>query len=243
MSLGTLRQELLADLHILASATDVNRKILAAMRFHRDKKLWFSERTFSLSLVAGQSAYTPGNGPPADMVEIVGRVVWVLIDGSQNQRLPCVRVTTAEFEDAKRYGTSQDRPSIWDFYGKQLRFYPIPSSSTDTVEGRYVTDLGVPQVKYDTANSAFTFYDPSGTRLLSPAELDAYTSDWLEQSGAYHLIRTRTASMLCREVLKDNEQADALMNHWLEQVASMEEETDARTSGATEIAPCLLDGW
>lgn len=245
MSLAAIRQELMADMHVMATATEIDRQIIAAMRLMRDKRMWWSERTFNFNLVQGQLAYTPGNGPPKDLVEIVGKVIWVLIDGDQNQRLPVVRVSSAEFEADRQYGTSQDRPSVFDFFGKQLRLYPIASSSTDTVEGRYVVDIGVPQVKYE--NGAFVFYTPDGSQVLSAAQLAAFNNDWLDPQGAYQMIKARAGANVARFILKDNDLADQYLNNWLEQVAVLEDETEARTGGATEISPCILDspsgGW
>lgn len=239
MTIAAIKQELLSDLHSLVDETSVNRKIVAAMRFHREKRLWFSERTFSFTLEAGVANYSPGNGIPPDLVEIVGKTLWVLIDGSQDSRFPCTRVPSAELEWWKQDGTGQSHPEIWDWHANQLRFYPIPSSTTtDVVEGRYVKDIGVPVVKWEA--SAFKFYSPDGLRLLSSTELDLFNNDWTDPLGAYHMVKARAGYLLCKEFLHDAEQAESYLSSWLEQVAVLENETEAKTAGATEIVGCIL---
>lgn len=239
MSLGSLRQEIIDDAHSLVEAGVVDRKIIAAMRFMRDKRMWFSERSFSFKLTAGRAVYSPGDGLPNDVVEIVGKELWVLVGGSQDSRQACYRTATGSFEQAKLDGTGKSQPELWDFYGNQLRFYPTPSSSTDVVEGRYVVDIGVPVVRYEA--SAYKFYAPDGLRQLSAAELAAFANDWTDPRGAGPMIRARAAHLLYKEYLRDTEQADAWLTTWLEHVAVLENETEAKTAGATEVVPCLLD--
>lgn len=238
MSIGALAQEILADTHSLVSATTVYRKLLSAMRFSRDKRLWFSERTFSFNLQAGVSAYSPGNGPPRDMVEVVGRTLWVLIGGSQDNRWPVNREPSAQLEYFRQDGTGQSQPDVWDWHAQQLRFYPTPNSSDDVVEGRYVVDIGVPVVKWEAG--AFMFYAPDGLTKLSTAELEAFSNDWTEPGGAGDMIRCRASYLLYRDSLKNPEAANDQLAAWLEQTAQLENETEARTAGATEIAGYIL---
>lgn len=236
-----MREELRADLHSLVATEAIDRKIIGAMRFHRGKRLWTSERTFRFNLTAGRTNYGPGDGYglPGDLVEIVGKTLWVLIGGSEEQRVPCIRDSTASLEHQRTGGTSRGQPDTWDFFANQLRFYPTPISSTDEVEGRYVVDLGVPVVKYEAG--AFKFYAPDGIRELSATELAEFNNDWLDPRGAAHLIRTRAAHDLYKQVLRDDEAAQTYLTAWLEQVGVLEDETEAKTAGATEIVPWILD--
>lgn len=242
-NIATCREELKADLHLLADDTTINRAICKAMRFARDTRRYFSERTFSFPLTQGISTYTPGNGPPADMVEIVGPSLYLLVGGSEDDRREVIRITSREYDAAKVGGTSQSQPDRFDFWAKQLRLYPIPVSSTDVLTGRYVRDLGVPEVRYETsgATTGFKFYAPDGVRQLSTAELDAFSSDWLDFQGAYQQTRTRAAYVLAKEVLRDADLANDYLAQWLEAVGALDVETEQRTGGATEIAPCILD--
>lgn len=236
--IATLREELKADLHSQVDDTSINRKIVAAMRFHRDKRLWFSERTFQFKLTAGKSTYKPGEGPPPDLVEIVGRELQVLLGGDEAQRESVWRVPPAEL-DARRYeGTQQSTPEDWDFYGNQLRLWPVPDSSTDQLYGRYVSDIGVPVTRYE--NGAFKFYAPNGVTQLTSTELDKFSNDWLDMKGAYHLIRTRTGYLLYKEFLRDAEAADDWLAQWLEQVNQAEIETEKRTVGSSFIVGTIL---
>lgn len=240
MSIATIRQEILDDSHSLVSATTVDRKIVSAMRFHRDKKLWFSDRKFKFQLVEGQGSYTPGASPLMEKVaEIVGKVVWVLIGGSEDQRWPVSRVTRNEFEYYKQGGTSKSQPDIWDFHAGQLHLYPTPSSSTDLLEGYFVSDIGVPVLKYESG--AYKFYAPDGVRLLTATEVDNFSNDWTSPQGAGHMIRARASYLLYRDNLSDPDRAQDWLTTWLEHVAQLEDETDMKTTGAVEIEGCILD--
>src|SRR4029078_3532223 len=92
--IGTIVQQIYSDTHGLMSLTDVRRKVLDAMRFHRDKHLWFSERTARFNLTAGRQNYAAGDGCglPVDVVEIAPKNVWIIVGGNEDYRLRCTRV-------------------------------------------------------------------------------------------------------------------------------------------------------
>jgi hypothetical protein len=75
---------------------------------------------------------------------------------------------------------------------------------------------------------------------MSTDELDAYTSDWFDYVGAYHQTRTRAAYTLAKEVMRDADLANDYLTQWLEQVASLDVETEQRTGGMTEILGTIL---
>lgn len=242
MSWANIRQQLLDDTHSLVDSTTVDRKIAESMRFHKSKRLWFSERTFSFNLKAGQNAYSLGDGPPPNLVEVVGRTIYILIGGSTDQRMPCTRIPSQRYDSLRMFGITQSQPVHWDFYGNQMRFYPVPISDDDVVEGRYVVDIGIPEIRYNQNSSAYEFYKPpTFTQLMTAAELSAFENDWTDMNGAGYMIKARAAHYLYNQNLKDPEGADAWLNAWLEHVGVVEEETEEKTAGATEIAGCLLD--
>ena len=104
-------------------------------------------------------------------------------------------------------------------------------------EGRFVTDLGVPEVRWEAA--AFAYYQPGGLRKMTTAELDGFTNDWVDPKGAYHMIRARAMYLLHRN-LRDSQAADEWLSMWLEQRAALEEETEQRTAGALTIQGTIL---
>ncbi len=162
----------------------------------------------------------------------------MLIGGSEDNRWPCNREPSAQFEWYKQDGTGESQPEFWDWHAQRLRFYPTPNSSDDQVEGRYVTDIGVPVTRYE--GGAFVFYAPDGLHKLTTAELDAFSNDWTEPGGAGDMIRCRAAYLLYKDHLKDEERANAYLTLWLESTSQLENETEARTAGATEIAGYIL---
>lgn len=238
MNIASMRAELLADSHSLASDADVNRLIVKALRFHAGRRLWFSEASFSFTLVQGKAAYGLGDGPPTDLKEVVGKTLWVLTAGSQDSRFPCERVPSADFERVKLYGVSQSQPARWDFWANQLRFYPVPNSSTDVIEGRYVRDVSYPVTKYE--GGAFVFYTQDGLRKLSTTEFDGWTNDWTSATGAGHMVQARALYLLYKDVLHDTDSANDALNTWLELSAKLDDETDQKTAGGTEIVGTIL---
>lgn len=242
MPIGSLAQEIIEATHSLATTDSIYRAILASARFHRDKRMWFSNRTFNFPLVAGKAAYSLGDGPPKNLVEIVGTYLWVLIGGSNDNRMRCRRTPTAELEASKLYGTSTSQPQVWDFFNNQLRFYPTPSSSTDVVEGRYVIDLGVPIARYNTATTTWDYYAPDGIQKLTTATLLAYDNDWFNPQSAGHLVLARANYLLYNDYLHDADMATTWLNRWLELSAQLTDETEAKDTGATPVVGCILDG-
>lgn len=239
-NIATLREEIKSDVHSLVSDADINRKIVSAMRHMRDKRLWWNERTFTFTLIAGVQAYAVGAGPPADLVEIVGSELQLLIGGNEDQIMSMWRVPSREWEARRYAGTQQDQPRLWDFWANQLRFYPVPDSSTDVIRGRYVRDIGVPETRYDSTAAAFKFYAPGGTEQLSTADLDGFTNDFLDPRGGYYMVKARAMHELYKSTLKDADAANEQLALWLEAVGQIEAENEGR-GGAVEILGCLLD--
>lgn len=244
MSIGALIEEVLADSHSQVSRTDVSRKVVTALRHHRDKRFWWSERTFTFSLVAGKNEYARGDGPPLDLVEVVGNRLWLLYGGSEDDRRPIRRATRADFDRLRLWGTSREQPTVFGLWGEKLRLYPIPNSSTDVVEGPYVVDIGVPEIKYE--GGSFVFYAPGGLRRLTTTEFEAIDNDWTNNQGAYQMLKARVEYLVYRDVLHNPQKAEDALGSWLEQTAVLEEETEKRTAGSTGyIRGTLLgdDDW
>lgn len=246
---GTIVQQIYADTHGLMSLTDIRRKVLDAMRFHRDKHLWFSERTARFNLTAGRQNYAPGDGYglPADVVEIVSKNVWIVVSGNEDYRLRCTRVDRTTFDYSLSQNASRSQPFEWSWWQKQLQFYPIPSSGLDIVELRYVRDIGIPVTRYDAVGTltggapGFVFMDPTGATPWTGAQLDAYTNDWTDPAGAGDMIRER-AHYLVYQVIKDLDAAQVHLQTWLELEAQVEGESEGRTEGGDSIAPNILGG-
>lgn len=250
-NIGAIVQWIMSDLHLAGIENVLRRYVCASMTFHRNRRYFFSDRTARLTLTADRRDYKPGDGfgLPDDLIEIASRVMWILRGGSNDQREPCVRTTTTLFEESlMSWGNSKDTPEEWDFRGGSiingsgggvLRFSPAPSSSTDIAEFRYLTNLGIPRVTWESG--AFAFYHPTTGTLLTSAQLDAWVNDWTTQEAGATAIRFRTQYSVQKNYLKDLEGAQESLAGWLEAVGQLEDETESKTTGVTYLDGCLLD--
>lgn len=239
-TLGSLVQMLVDDLHVPIPDV-IRRKAVQAMRFHKDKRYWFSDRLLTFTLTSGRQQYKPGDGfgLPADLVEIVSKTIWIKVTGSEDQRWPCNRVDTENFQwSVAAWGVSRSQPQEWCYNLGALRFSPVSQSSTDVCELRYVTDLGVPKVVYE--NGAYVYYHPTTGQLLTSTQIDAWTNDWLTQDAGHAAIYARTMYDLQKTYLRDLEGANETLANWLEMITQLENETESKTSDVTELVGTFM---
>lgn len=236
-NLATMEREIYEDLHSLASTTKIRHRILWAIRFHREKQYFFSERNFKFTLTDGRAEYRPGDGYglPADLVEIIGSILWWSPGGDPDYKEPVRRVgrDTWEWDVAVEAGY-RGEPELWNWFDNALRLSPTPNDSTDVLEGPYVRDLGVPVKKYNTSTSSWEFYTPDGNATLSGDFGEG--NHWFDQLGGYHLIKCKATERCFRQILQDTPSADEYLTMWLEEKARLEDETEGKT-GPDQIEP------
>lgn len=238
-NLDTMEQEIYETLHALVSKTKIRHRVLTACRFHREKRYFFSERTFKFNLTQGRYEYRPGDGfgLPDDLVEILGSTLWWTPSGG-TQAEPVYRLDrdSMDWERAIE-STSQGEPEDWDWWNGALRLSPIPNDSGDTIEGPYVRDLGVPVKKYNTGTSAWEFYTPDGAATLDGSFGEG--NHWFDEKGGYHLVKYRALYLCFQEILNDPERAQESLGTWLEERSRLEDETEGK-SGPEAIPPSLF---
>lgn len=225
MNLGTMAREITENTRSQVTTDQVWRAIIDAIDFHRARRLWWSERTFRFKLTAGRDGYAPGDGfgLPADLIEIVGERIWISLDGDLTQRVPISRIPTDHMEEERAFAYSPGEPYSWDFWEGQLRVTPSPDSSLHIVDGRYVRNIGVPQVEWKA--NAWVFKTPDGSQ---PLDTD-YTSDWFQDGR--RLIRPYATYLIYSEILADEAAGNRALTRWLEGKAAIEEENEGRTAG------------
>lgn len=239
-NIGSLMQWIISDLHTPGIEAIVRRYIVDAMVFHRNKRYFFSDRTLRFNFTAGRQDYRPGDGYglPSDLVEIAGNVIWILTAGSNDQREPCIRSSTSLFEESSAsWGSSRNSPETWDFRTNALRFSPAPTSSTDTVELRYMSNLLIPRLTYES--SAFAYYHPT-TGVNITADIDKWENDWTSQEKGAAAIRLRAQYMTQKSYLRDMEGANETLAGWLEAVGQLEDETESKTAGVQYLEGTIL---
>lgn len=239
-NIGTILQWIVADLHISGIEAVIRRYIVDAMTFHRNRRYFFSDRTIRFSLTSGRRDYKPGDGfgLPADLVEIAGNVIWILISGSTDQREPCIRSSTSLFEESvASWGTSKSYPDTWDFRTGALRLSPTPNSSSDVAELRYMSNLLIPKITYESG--AFAFYHPT-TGANVTADIDKWENDWTSQEKGAAAIRLRAQYQVQKSYLRDLDGANETLAAWLEAVGQLEDETESKTAGVTYLEGSIL---
>lgn len=245
-TLGSIVQQLVDDLHVPIPEV-VRRKAVQMMRYHRDRKYYFSDRVHRFTLTQGRYDYKPGDGfgLPADLVEIQGQVIWILVGGNDDMRVPCYRITSPSWGRSKAsWGTAKSQPEEWEFRAGALRFSPIPSSGTDDAELRYLTSTLIPRLNYE--NGAYVYYHPTTGQRLSSTDLDNWTNDWTSQEGGQAALMARTRYEVQKSFLGDPEGAQDSLTSWLEMVAQLENETESKMGQVAQLGGCLLgpdDDW
>lgn len=241
-NIGSIRSIIMEELHISGIDDVVRRNICDAMTFHRNRRYFFTDRTLRFNLTAGRRDYKPGDGYglPADLVEIASRTIWIWLAGSADQKEPCIRTSTTLFEviDAG-WGNSQDHPDTWDFRGGMLRFAPTPNSAADVAELRYLTNIGIPRVTWESG--AVAFYHPTTGEGLASAAVDAWVNDWTQQEAGHYAIRYRAKYTTQKGYLGDKEGAMDTLADWLEAVGQLEDETESKTSNVQYLEGQILD--
>lgn len=235
MSFGTLTQVASDELHGLAGTDLIWRKVIDATRFHKENRLWFSERKFQFTLTIGRSEYGIGDGYglPADLVEIVSRRLYLWLNGSETNRQQVDRATPEEFDLSSGSDISNGDPTIWQFDAQRLQLWPAPAAE-HVLTGRYVTDIGVPYYKYDSASTAYQYFTPQGLTLTGD-----YENDWYRQDGAAAMVQNRALYLIFRSL--NDPRAEDYLTLWLEDKARLEEETDARVSSGLGLVSRILD--
>lgn len=240
-NIGAMVSAITADLHVTGIDAVIQRNVVDAMTFHRNRRYFFSDRTVQFKLTAGRGEYKPGDGfgLPADLVEIASRVIWILLGGSDDSREACIRVSTATYEESRvAWGLSRSQPEEWDFRNGALRFSPAPTSGSDVAELRYLTNLGIPRVTWEAG--AVAFYHPTtGENITS--SINAWVNDWTLQEAGAAAIRLRAKYTTQKGYLHDREGANETLADWLEAVGQLEDETESKTAGVMYLDGCLLD--
>jgi len=233
MNLGTMVQQILDDTHSLVSADSIKRKIIDSMNFHRSKHYFWGEGTLSFPMIVGQADYGPADPSfPQDLAEIIGDSLYSLTTGSTMRR-EVRRIDSSTMERWRAQPTLPQPPIFFDVWNNKLRF-DRAAISTDTITGRYTTDISVPKVSY--AASVYSFFQPDGVTALT----DAFTNSWLVDDKGAQALRHDVMSRLYQHVLKDADSAMAEKTAWLEMIAELEVQTDQRVGGPQRMVPQLL---
>lgn len=232
-----MEQEIADTLQLLGSgSTKVRHRILTSVRFHRENRYFFSERTFRFPLVVGRSEYRPGDGYglPGDLVEIIGDTIWLIQATNPDQRVPVARVGREDMDwDRALEVNTTGEPSLWDWWENALRLSPAPADAQD-LTGPYVRDLGVPLKRYNTTTSQWEFLTPDGGATLS----GDFSNHWFDQLGGYEMVKQRALHLIYKEILQNEEMANSHLVSWLEEKGRLEDETEGKSS-PMEIVPTL----
>jgi len=166
--------------------------------------------------------------PATDLVEIATPFLYLQLNGNPQSQLQVSRATPAEMDLFKASSDTQSNPCWWSLDALRLTLWPVPITSADVLTGRYMTDLGVPTMRWN--GTSYDFQTPDGRGLTGD-----FANDWF--TSCEMLVRARASYLLA--VTLHDPQADTFQMRWLEEKAKIEEESDAR-GGAMRIVPHLI---
>jgi hypothetical protein len=210
----TVRKQILEELNKPNDSSYADRAMAEAIRHHRTEHYWFNESRFEIVTSANVWHYPL----PSDFLRPIGEIYYARVNSATSRRKMSNK--TNDFVEQTRYlGTDPDRwgswesgissgpPSVYAIYNGELCVSPIPDTDAEVIDGRYVRDLGTPQVIYN--GSAWAIYTPWSLSTALPA---TYANNWL--TDGQDLIRSRAIYYMQKRLYRNDEGAqNALMDN------------------------------
>lgn len=185
----TIKQAILEEADKPNDGELVERAMCEALRFMRALRFWWNEDIGTITTVADQTEYDL----PTDFLSIIGKAYYINSGDTNSKRVMYER-TVDWIEDFRYDGFDWDSmamsgpPQFYTIRESKMLILPVPSTSGDTVEFRYVKDLGTPIEKYD--GTAWTTYQSNGTTAMTTTFSNAWFvigRDMLKHRALYTL--------------------------------------------------------
>ncbi len=181
--------------------TEIVAALNAAVRYCERHTYYFNEsRDVTFTTVAGQEWYDDAD---ASEIPLIVRIQDAYCEQSGAQRRRLNRATPEEIELMADASASTGEPYAFTYFGRRLRLYPIPDSTTYTIR----LQVGPYKLVFDTTN-------------------DTADSAWITEG--YDMIKARAKYILFKDTLLDPARAAEALNDYNDQHRALKGETALR---------------
>lgn len=206
-SFGAMQDRIADELDRTDLTSQIQKAIQTAIDRYERKRFYFNEaRSITFNTVDGQEFYTSADASDIPNLLMIDNVK-LTISGSDKIDLEPRQYSELEYL-SNNTTTDEGQPTAYAYYGKQLRLYPIPDAA-------YAVRI-------------------SGVFPLADLSATADTNAWMTDAEA--LIRSRAKRELLTHVIRDAEGAAAMAQAESEELQSLIQATNARSSTGTLLA-------
>lgn len=205
----TLKQAILEEADKPNDAELVERSLCEALRFLRAIRFWWNEDVATLTTIADQYEYDL----PTDFLAMIGKCYYIDAGDTSSKRVMYEK-TVDWMEDYKYDGFDWESmimsgpPQFYSIRESKMLLLPVPTESGDSVEFRYIKDLGTPIEKYN--GTAWTVYAADGVTTLPATTTNAWFTTGRD------LLKHRALYVLYDNFYKDEALASKHMQKYLE---------------------------
>jgi hypothetical protein len=183
-------------------STKVKLAIVAAVDRHRDQSFFFNERTFEFPTVDGQSAYGEADsGFPRGLIHVIGELTLLVAqDSTSPTTLP--RIAFEKMQDLRALqAATEAQPEAWSYFNRKIELYPTPDATVHTITGAALVDVGTITKRYNSATSAWEFFQPWEPAVAMTDDYPSAAQDnaWFREG--YELIKAYALTVLYGEKL------------------------------------------
>ena len=203
-TLGTMMDRIADELDRTDMTSQIQQAIKTAISKYERKRFYFNEaRSLTFTTVDGQEFYTSADATDIPNLLFIDNVKLTI---SSSDKIDLDRADYSELEYLSTNSTTDEgQPTCYAYYAKQLRLYPIPDAA-------YAVRV-------------------SGVFALSDLSATADTNAWMTDAEA--LIRSRAKREIFTHVIRDVEGAQAMAQAEAEELQSLNQATNARSSTGT----------
>ena len=204
---GELQTRIADELDRTDLTSQIQKAIQTAIDRYERKRFYFNEaRSITFNTVDAQEFYTSADQSDIPNLLMIDNVK-LTISGSDKIDLDPRQYSELEYLSSNSTDDG-GQPTAYAYYGKQLRLYPIPDAA-------YAVRV-------------------SGVFSLADLSATADTNAWMTDAEA--LIRSRAKRELLTHVIRDAEGAAAMAQAEAEELQSLIQATNARSSTGTLLA-------
>lgn len=128
LTLSDLYTRIAREIHHNNLTTDIQTSVNRAIKFYQARRMAFNPVRSSLTLTAGTEYYSTATAAPSTLPSDIGQIDRIVI--TVGTRLaPLYERTPAEMDVLASDTNTRQEPSLYSFYGGELRLYPVPDQA------------------------------------------------------------------------------------------------------------------